>query len=223
MEQNAVAYLKQFPQQTFAKGDYIIRQGEAAEYVYYLAQGRCLRNCFTQKGDEIIYTEWSADQSASCLLGALTLYCPTLIHESNIVARTTCTCCKLSASDFMDFVSRYPFVLHELLKMAMQEYRDSNTNFQFKQKGLAASHVCRFILSNARVHKDPLRLDKRFSISEIARYSGLHRVTVNKIILALCRTNCLAHTENGLRILDQEQLKRYAYGDLKLDYLHRPL
>ena len=208
MEQEAIDYLLTFPQQIFAKNAYIVRQGQAVEYIYYLAQGSCVRNKYTLKGDEIIYTEWSADQSASCLLGALTLYCPTLIHESNIVARTTCTCCKLSASDFMDFVSRYPFVLHELLKMAMQEYRDSNTNFQFKQKGLAASHVCRFILSNARVDKDHLLLDKRFSISEIARYSGLHRVTVNKIILALCHTNCLAHTENSLRILDQELLLR---------------
>ena len=136
--------------------------------------------------------------------------------------KTRCICHQLTASQFMDFVALFPSVQHDLLKMAMQEYRDSNTNFQFKQKGLAASHVCQFILSHAQLIGQDFCLHKRFSISEIARYSGLHRVTVNKIILALCSANCLTHTENGLRILDQEQLKRYAYGDLKLDYLHRP-
>ena len=65
--------------------------------------------------------------------------------------KTRCICHQLTASQFMDFVALFPSVQHDLLKMAMQEYRDSNTNFQFKQKGLAASHVCQFILSHAQL------------------------------------------------------------------------
>ena len=39
MEPAAATYLSQFPQQIFSKGSYIARQGEAVEYIYYLAEG----------------------------------------------------------------------------------------------------------------------------------------------------------------------------------------
>ena len=57
MEPAAATYLSQFPQQIFSKGSYIARQGEAVEYIYYLAEGCCVRNNFTVKGDEVIYDD----------------------------------------------------------------------------------------------------------------------------------------------------------------------
>lgn len=221
MEPAAITYLTQFPKLFFNKNDYIVRQGQAVEYIYFLADGRCIRNIFTIKGDEIIYDERIANNSAYCLIGALTLYTPVIIHETNFIAKTSCVCYKIYYKDFLEFLSLYPSVLHELLQMAMASYQNINANFHAKQKGQAPCRVCSFLLENAKQLNEILILDKHFSISEISRYLGMHRVTVNKIILALCDTNCCVHTENGLLIRNKDLLQSYASGDEKLNYLKR--
>ena len=221
MEPAAIDYLLNFPQQTFEKNSYIARQGQAVEYIYYLAEGSCVRNLFTLKGDELIYDERVADQSVSCLIGALTLYCPVVIHETNFIAKTACVCFKIYFMDFFAFLSCYPSVLHELLSMAMSSYQQLNANFHAKQKGQAAGRVCSFILENARTAAQTKILDKHFNSSEIARYLGMHRITVNKIILALCEQKCLERRDEGIAVLDETALRSYIYSEKKLNYLRK--
>ena len=221
MEQEAIDHLLTFPQQIFAKNAYIVRQGQAVEYIYYLAQGSCVRNKYTLKGDEIIYDERSADQSVYCLLGALNLSSPVVIYDKDFVAKTACVCHKIYYKDFLEFLSRYPSVLHELLFMALSSYDHLDANFHAKQKGQAACRVCSFILENSRRTAQTKVLDKHFNSSEIARYLGMHRITVNKIILALCDQQCLSRTEEGLAVLDEASLLEYACGEERLDYLKK--
>ncbi len=221
MESAAVDYLINFPKQAFDKNDFIVRQGQAVEYIYFLAEGCCIRNIFTIKGDEIIYDERIANNSAYCLLGALTLYTPIIIHETNFIAKTNCICHKIYYKDFLEFLSLYPSVLHELLQMALSSYQNINANFHAKQKGQAPCRVCSFLLENAKLSGENYILDKHFSISEIARYLGMHRITVSKIILALCDEGCCTHAEKGLLLQNRETLQLYASGDEKLNYLKR--
>ena len=221
MEQEALTFLHTFPQQVYSKNTYIVRQGEAVEYVYYLALGSCVRNKFTIKGDEIIYDERVADQSVSCLLGALNLYSSVRIYDKNFVAKTECVCCRIYYKDFLDFLSCYPSVLHELLFMAMNSYDQLDANFHAKQKGQAACRVCSFILENARNTERAKILDKHFTSAEIARYLGMHRITVNKIILALCDQKCIGRTEEGFEVLKEASLLQLACGEEKLNYLRK--
>ena len=218
MEPAAIKYLVQYPQQIFQKGNYIARQGEAVEYIYYLTEGCCVRNNFTVKGDEIIYDERFGGAEVSSLIGALTLYCPIIIHQTNFIAKSMCICHKIYYKDFLEFLSLYPSVLHELLRMSMSSYQNLNANFYAKQKGQAPCRVCSFLLENVSLLNGNYILDKHFSISEIARYLGMHRVTVNKIVLALCDERCCIHTDKGLLISDEALLQKYASGELKLDY-----
>ena len=218
MEPAAATYLSQFPQQIFSKGSYIARQGEAVEYIYYLAEGCCVRNNFTVKGDEVIYEERFGGPEVSSLIGALTLYCPVIIHQTNFIAKSTCLCHKIYYKDFLEFLSLYPSVLHELLRMSMSSYQNLNANFYAKQRGQAPCRVCSFLLENVKSFGGNYILDKRFSISEIARYLGMHRITVNKIILALCAKGCCKYTDMGLLISDRALLQDYANGDIKLVY-----
>lgn len=221
MESKVVEYLKKYPKICFKRGEYIVKQGQAVEYIYFLACGKALRNIFTVKGDELIYDEVTADESVYCLIGALTIYSPIIIHETNFIAKTDCICYKIYYKDFFDFLSAYPSVMHELLYRALKSYHSVNLNFQAKQKGMAPARVCSFILENAQNANDSLILAKKFNISEIARYLGMHRITVNKIILTLIEQNICRYTKSGLKILDQTALKQYANNELTLNYLNR--
>lgn len=214
----AIHYLQQFPQQKFMKGDYITHQGAPVECIYFLVEGKCVRDSFTIKGDEIIYDERVADNTVYSLIGALTLYLPVVVHKTNFVAQTPCVCHVISCDDFKMFLSLYPSVLEELLRMALASHSNLDANFQAKQKGLAPSRICSFLLENALQKNGQYLLDKHFSISAIARYLGMHRTTVSRIILTLCDQDCCKHTPDGLVLLDRTLLGDYALGNLKLEY-----
>ncbi len=218
MVPEAIHYLEQFPQRHFIKGEYIARQGTPVKCIYFLKKGKCIRDSVTIKGEEIIYDERVADNTVYSLIGALTLYLPTVIHKTNFIARTSCICHIINCDDFKKFLSLYPSVLEELLRMALTSHSNLDANFQAKQKGLAPNRICSFLLENSTLKHNQYVLDKHFSISTIARYLGMHRTTVSRIIITLCDQNCCRHTEEGLLILDRELLNDYALGNLKLEY-----
>mgnify|MGYP000945569738 CR=1 FL=1 len=66
MNAKAIEELCQGEKLIFKKGDFIARQGETVNYLYYLSTGICLGDFVTAKGDEIIYDMRVADGSASC-------------------------------------------------------------------------------------------------------------------------------------------------------------
>jgi len=205
----------------FEKGDYIARQGQPVDYIYYLSSGICMRNAITTKGDEINYDMRIADKSAYCLLGALTLYCPQVVHATNFVAKTSCVCYKIHRNEFMAFLMAYPEVLHELMYMAMDRYSSLDKNFHSKQKGCVANRVCSFIMDNLVEKDNTLWLDKRFTNSEISRYLGTHRVTIIKIIKTLENAGIIRRSSNGLQIINANQMLVYARNEETLDYHQR--
>jgi len=202
----------------FKKGDFIVHQGQPVDYIYYLSSGICMRTAITSKGDKIIYDKRIADKSAHCLLGALTLYCPEVVHTTNFVAKTSCICYKIHRSDFMAFLMAYPEVLHELMYMAMDRYNSLDKNFHSKQKGCIANRVCSFIMDNLVEKDNTLCLNKRFTNSEISRYLGVHRVTILRIIKKLESDGIIRRSSNGLQIIDGNQMLVYARDEEILNY-----
>lgn len=210
--------LSAFPAQCFDKGDTIIRQGTPARRVLYLERGKVLRSAVTLKGDEILYDERQADGSAQCLLGALTLYTANKVHETSFTAKTPCLCRVIDNRCFIDFLTRNPQVLHELMFMAMDRYSFLDANFQAKQKGMAPARVAAWFLEHSHPEGTSLWYDTDLNISEIARYLGMHRVTVSKIVLGLTDEGCLRQHDIGIELIDETALQAIADGVSPLKY-----
>lgn len=218
MNNKSIDELCQREKVIFQKGSFIARQGQPVDYVYYLSSGICMRTSFTPKGDEIIYDMRTADRSVSCLLGALTLYCPKDILNTNFIAKTTCICHKIPRDDFRAFLYAYPEVLHELMYLAMERYECLDKNFHSKQKGYLANRVCSFLMENLVEKDDKLWLNKRFSNSEISKYLGVHRVTIIKILKRLENDGLIRRSPDGLEIIDPKHLQTYANDQEILSY-----
>lgn len=221
MNEKTIEELCQGEKVIFKKGNFIARQGEPVDYVYYLSNGSCIRTSFTLKGDEIIYDTRNADGSAYCLLGALSLYCPEVIHYTNFIAKTNCICYRISNDDFMTFLLAHPEVLHELMYMAMDRYNCLDKNFHSKQKGYLANRVCSFIMENLDRKDSGLWLNKRFTNSEISRYLGTHRVTIIRILKKLESDGLIQRSKEGIRVIDSNRMLIYAHDEEILNYLQK--
>ena len=218
MDERAIEVLESFPKRSFPKGDFIIRQGDAATCVYYLARGTSVRNSYSLRGDEITYGERRADRSASCLLGALTFYTDERVHETNFVAKTACTCYIIPQEPFKRFLDDNPAVLHELVRLALHSYTELNANFHAKLKGLAPARIASYLLNHTVETASGPVLNERLNLSGLGRELGMHRITVGKIIHAFTEEGLVVYRGNVLAIIDPVRLAAYADGELKLDY-----
>ena len=218
MDAKAVAALKRFPACRCKKGDVIIRQGEPVRRVFFLAAGSVVRSGLTSRGDELTYGERVADESASCLLGALALYSSACIHDTNFIAETDCVCHAIPADSFKAFLYDNPAVMDDLLHVAIESYEVLNANFRGKMKGLAPSRVATYLLRHATQADGELIYPAKLNITAIARDLGIHRLTVGKIIRALADEEVVAYRGNSLAVVAPERLKNYADGLSELRY-----
>lgn len=225
MEQSAISELTSFPVVHFRKGDSILSYDEGVSsptstYVYYMIKGHAMRQVTTVAGEEIFFEEYHPGKTVYALLGPFILYAT--VTQSNInsmIAMTDIDAHRLTAIEFDDFLDRHPEVMKELLRRLTAEYTMLMNNFIAKQKGQAAPRVAGFILERANMQNGRLVMARSSSVSDIARFLGMHRITANKIILALRNGGAITYNENNmLEIIDRPLLEEYAQGLRKIDY-----
>ena len=202
----------------FKKGDYIIRQGEEIQYLYYLVTGTCYRTTYTEKGDEIIYGIKKSNNSFQSLIGVMLLY-SNGISKNNFIAKNNCSGYKIPKETFLRYVQDKPDILNQLLYMVMKEYEELIDSFQARQEGKVPNYLCEQLLKNAQDKQGKLLVNKDYSsYSKISRFLGVHKVTVAKIIKALKDDGIIDKEKDGIVIIDKKRLKSYAKGEKTLDY-----
>ena len=136
-----------------------------------------------------------------------------------MIAQTDITAHKLTAIEFNAFLDHHPEVMKELLRRLTAEYTMLMNNFIAKQKGQAAPRVAGFILERAKERNGELVLSRCSSVSDIARFLGMHRITANKIILALRHAGAITYSDdNELVITNAQLLEEFAQSERKIDY-----
>jgi len=202
----------------FKKNDYIIRQGEKVDSIYYLVSGTCYRTIVTEKGDEIIYgVKESRNDLIHSLLGVLVLYTDG-ISTNQFIARSKCCCYKIPKEVFFQYVKDKPDILTKLLYLAMWELRELAGSFQARQEGKVANRLCKLLLKNAQTTQGKRLIDKRLSNSEISRFLGIHKVTVARILRVLKDEGIIDKQKEGIIILDESRLEKYAKAETTMDY-----
>lgn len=224
MDQAAIAELTSYPLTKFHKGDNILPFDDnenATPYVYYMIEGHAMRQLTTIAGEEIFFEEYHPGKTVYALLGPYMLYTTSVMpaNANAMIALTDIRAHQLTAIEFDAFLDRHPEVMKELLHRLTSEYTTLMNNFVAKQKGQAAPRVAGFILERANEIDGRLIFSRCCSVSDIARFLGMHRITANKIILALRHAGAIAYNDdNVLEILDPELLEEFAQGIRKIDY-----
>lgn len=221
MDQSAIAELTSFPVVHFRKGDSIFEYDEnPGAYVYYLTEGYAMRQVTTIAGEEIFFEEYHPGKTVYALLGPYVLYTTVQpLNGNTMVAQTDITAHKLTGIEFDAFLDHHPEVMKELLRRLTAEYTMLMNNFIAKQKGQAAPRVASFILERATEKNGQLSLSRCSSVSDIARFLGMHRITANKIVLALRHAGAITYNDdNVLVVTNPTLLEEFARGERKIDY-----
>lgn len=220
MDEVALKELMSYPLVEFAKREHLLSYDDEASYVYYLVEGNCMRQMTTTTGENIFFEEYTPGESVYSLVGPYIQYSSpqATISSSEMIALSPIRAHRLTAEEFDEFLDRHPTVMKELLYRLLGEYSTLVSNFVAKQKGQAAPRVASFIIERSERVDGKLRFSRFCSVADIARFLGMHRITANKIILALRSAGCIAYNGNCIEIIDEDMLQEYAQGIRKIDY-----
>ena len=219
MDASAINELTSFPLVTFNKGEQLFDLSDDGIDVYYVVEGHCMRMTTTSAGEDIYFEDYSATSDVYALAGAFANYgTVTTSSASHMQAMSRVKAHHLTAAEFDDFLNRHPDILKELLARLTNEYRMLQNNFLGKQKGHDPARVASFILERARQSGDYYGCSGLYSVSNIARFLGMHRITVNKIVLAMRQAGVIDYSSAGITILDAERLLDYATGAETISY-----
>ncbi|AET70364.1 cAMP-binding protein [Desulfosporosinus orientis DSM 765] len=201
------------------KGTTLVEQGERIDYIYYLVSGTCYRRSITEKGDELIINIKEAGDFVGSLVGVFALYTENRTLRNSIITATRCYCYKIPIETFSQFVEDKPEILTELLKLFTTYYREVLFNLQARQEGKVPNSLCEFLINKAEIKHGKLIVPKKNSSNaEISRLIGIHRVTVAKIIKALKNKGIILKENEGIVILDKEEMMRYVRAEKILNY-----
>lgn len=201
----------------FKPKDYIIRQGIALDWVFYLVGGTCYHTSYTMGGNEIINSIRHPENGVRAILGITMIYAQGRISMGNFIAKTTCYCYKIPYQLMMDYVCTHPQLADELLHVFAHKVASYNNRYQERHEGQAPNALCALLLANSQIQDNWLMVDELFTNAHISRTLGIHKVTVARIMKALRDQQILARQGKKLVILDTVQMQRYADGE-KLIY-----
>lgn len=201
----------------FRKGEFILRQNELVEYVYYLAEGVVYRTILDENGDITIYDVKYANEGLDSVLGVLFLF-PQGICYNDFVAKTDCTCYKISKNRILAEIKEDAEILYGLLGLLSEQYNETIELLQEKKQKCTVKRLCMFLLNHSAYTDGQLLLDKVYTNAEIARFLGIHAVTAARIIKCLKDEVAVKKTSKGMLILNQELLQEYISGKRKMVY-----
>ena len=204
----------------FKKGDYLIKQGDWVDHIYYVVEGTCYGTAVTANGLETIHYIKGDDRIINSLVGVLVPFVdqPSI---TSFIAKTDCLCYRIPTDVIMQCLSRQPDLMKELVTLAMTNYYLVCGKLQTRQQRGAAGALAQFLLDRAVLTGGRSIVPDSYSNADIGRFLGIHPVTAAKILKELKSQQIIARSKNGIIIQDERLLRQYADGEKKLIYHYR--
>lgn len=178
-------------------------------YVYYLVDGICALSSNSYQGREHVFLYHMTGQMmglnpyiAGFGSGVFSYMGPTLI------AKTNCTVYKIPVSVFQEYLSTNLEFSNYVVRLLSRYYHLALAHLKQIQEDSSVTVVCRFLLSMCSSQTEGLVVPRFFTNEEISQYSGVHTVTVGRIIAHLLQSGCVKRIPAGLLIQDQDALRR---------------
>ena len=202
----------------FQKGETLLASGEKLTHLYYLVEGVVNREIATENGNETIVSIKTTESPIDALVGVILLYRDSDISNSTFVAKTDCTCYRIPKESYLEVANKSPELLLATIRMMTRETSRLTELYNSKREGDAASRLCALLLDQCQAHDGQIIVPAYWSNLEIAKYLGIHTVTVSRILKILKQDGCLKRSSQGLIITDQQQIAAYAEHHAQLNY-----
>lgn len=208
----------------YKKNQYIFDSSSSDEssYVYYLDRGIASLNRISEEGDMQVYL-YFGEKRVIGFTDALIRHYPAsrnhLIASTPfwIMAKTDCTCYCMRNTRFETLLRESPRFTDWILSAAISNYMDLLNKSVWAMDGDNTAQLCQWLLT-CRVEKDgrPV-IPKTFSLAEVARYLGIHPVTVSRIVRKLTDQGAIAREDGWIILKDEDILRGIRNGHKSKD------
>lgn len=203
---------------SYEKGDYLVYQGEKIDYVYYLVSGICIGAVETEEGNEFLQDEIVSGKGV-CSVAALGMVFDNQgICTNGILALTKVECYRIETKVILEYLMANPGELIAFLANLMSKYVEVVKRYNSRCQIKTMDRLCQFILSHSEDHDGHLILGKRYSNQDLAKYMGVHPVTLSRMLTALKEKGYISKTQAGWKVLNLDGLVACAQGLERVQY-----
>ena len=178
-------------------------------YVYYLVEGICALCGNSYQGQEHVFLYHMAGQMmginpfiAGFGSGVFSYIGPTLMTKTN------CTLYRIPVPVFQEYLRTNLEFSNYVVRLLSKYYHLALAHLKQIQEDSSVTVICRFLLSMCSPQAEGLVVPRFFTNEEISQYSGVHTVTVGRIIAHLLQSGYVKRIPAGLLIQDQDALRR---------------
>lgn len=215
--------LNQGKRMCMGKGIRIVDADTKLDYIYYLESGIVALVDTMEDGDERIYRYHKQGE----MLGIFKLYnqVPCLKNSSqhtinniyNSVCKTETVVYRLEPEVVLRFLYENPESLIEQIRMTGKVNINHSFRYSRMLKNRTPNILCEVLLELSGAADGCLQLDRYFTNAEIARYLGIHVVTVGRIMKQMNEEHLIERRNGRIVILDREGVEAYL-GDKIMKY-----
>jgi len=194
--------------QTYRKGDFIIRPGEAPPGVFYIYQGLVKAYDFTKYNEENLLIIRKEDEIFP-LIWALTGQERQVIYQA--LAPTTTL--QISRQTFLEHIVKKPEALAPILEMTLEMYRLHSERILNLEYRTVRERIISFLLTMSQRFGKPtpegLLIEAPLRHQDIASSINATRETTSRELSALERKGLLLNKQSLIVLVDIEALKHY--------------
>ncbi|MGL4735918.1 MAG: Crp/Fnr family transcriptional regulator [Cellulosilyticaceae bacterium] len=182
--------------------------------IYCLKEGLCALVRYTRNGDEIIYHYFKNGD----LLGGIYFHLlyqnlnpqDNLSELSQIYAKTDCQLYKIDYTKLNELIASNPEISHLLTYSLAKRFVSVVNHFHSSLEDSTAIRLYKMLIQLAQYQNEQYLIDKYFTYVEIAKYLGVHSVTVSRLMLGLKNQGIIQKAGHCIVISDMPRLQSLA-------------
>lgn len=194
--------------QTFRKGDFVIRPGDAPPGIFYIYQGLVKAYDITKYNEENLLIIRKADEIFP-LIWAITGQERHVIYQTLAPTVTW----QISRQDFLDFISKEPEALAPIVDMTIEMYRlHSERIFNLEYRTVRERIISFLLTMSQRFGKqtgDGLLIEVPLRHQDIASSVNSTRETTSRELAALERKGLLKNKQSLILLRDVRGLRKH--------------
>lgn len=192
-----------------SKGTFFASVTSRDNGIYCLEQGLCALIKYTSNGEEIIYHYFKPGD----IIGGVPFHrntqysygsTPSQIFE--ICAKTPCRVYKINFKQLHEITSNDPHIAALISESVADHFLCVLNHFHSAKEDYTSVRLCKILLDLAQYKDDEYILDKHFTYVELAKYLGVHCVTVSRVIRKLKDLGIVAKKGHCIVIKDMDGL-----------------
>ena len=189
-------------------GQVIFKSGDPlSPFGYYLHQGVAALVDTLENGTERVLRY----HKPGSFLGHFMIYRQAR-ELQDTVTKTECVLYKIANEDFIAYIYAYPQVLIDQIIEVGNLNRHLYRRYASISQNRTANLICAIVQENAYLENGVMRVHSYLTYAEIARFLGIHPVTVAKVMKKLQNEGVIKRKGRHTEVCDMEALEAYCDG-----------